>query len=215
MDAEFREIFELSCEKGFRAIIDEAEWHLTDDTGDLTAFVEKLVGAVQPFRAGDGHLPRPQAILEGGDPLLSRGHAALLAQAQEPAAPASGGGRRQPSRTCRVDPQLLPPHRGPGQQLRGGALPPWRTGLFLCLSRGLFAAERRMGGRSVRPPAAQSGLRGDLRLLAEGRLARPELPRLVQGHRAAARHVRDGDPQAARAAARSERRARVRPEPAA
>jgi len=27
MDAEFREIFELSCEKGFRAIIDEADWH--------------------------------------------------------------------------------------------------------------------------------------------------------------------------------------------
>jgi hypothetical protein len=26
MDAEFRDIFELSCEKGFRAIIDEAEW---------------------------------------------------------------------------------------------------------------------------------------------------------------------------------------------
>jgi len=31
MDAEFRDIFELSCEKGFRAIIDEAEWHLTTD----------------------------------------------------------------------------------------------------------------------------------------------------------------------------------------
>ena len=28
MDAEFREIFEMSDEKGFRAIIDEAEWHL-------------------------------------------------------------------------------------------------------------------------------------------------------------------------------------------
>ena len=31
MDAEFREIFELSCEKGSRAIIDEAEWHLGAD----------------------------------------------------------------------------------------------------------------------------------------------------------------------------------------
>lgn len=41
MDAEFREIFELSCEKGFRAIIDEAEWHLTDPAA-RTAFVEKL-----------------------------------------------------------------------------------------------------------------------------------------------------------------------------
>ncbi len=26
MDAEFRDIFEMSCEKGFRAIIDEARW---------------------------------------------------------------------------------------------------------------------------------------------------------------------------------------------
>ena len=32
MDAEFRDIFELSCEKGFRAIIDEANWHLINNT---------------------------------------------------------------------------------------------------------------------------------------------------------------------------------------
>jgi hypothetical protein len=31
LDAEFQEIFEMSCEKGFRAIIDEAEWHLMSD----------------------------------------------------------------------------------------------------------------------------------------------------------------------------------------
>jgi hypothetical protein len=41
MDAEFRDIFELSCEKGFRAIIDEAEWHLTT-VPDATGFVENL-----------------------------------------------------------------------------------------------------------------------------------------------------------------------------
>jgi hypothetical protein len=41
MDAEFREIFELACEKGFRAIIDEAEWHLHDPAA-RTSFVEKL-----------------------------------------------------------------------------------------------------------------------------------------------------------------------------
>ena len=41
MDAEFREIFELSCEKGFAAIRDEAEWHLHDPAA-RTAFVEKL-----------------------------------------------------------------------------------------------------------------------------------------------------------------------------
>ena len=38
MDAEFREIFEMSCEKGFRAIIDEAGWHFQEDPDDLTIF---------------------------------------------------------------------------------------------------------------------------------------------------------------------------------
>jgi len=42
MDAEFRDIFELSCEKGFRAIIDEAQWHLTTDPDARTGFVENL-----------------------------------------------------------------------------------------------------------------------------------------------------------------------------
>ena len=40
MDAEFREIFEMSCEKGFRAIIDEAEFQLAVEK--FTAFVEEL-----------------------------------------------------------------------------------------------------------------------------------------------------------------------------
>jgi hypothetical protein len=42
MDAEFQEIFELSCEKGVRAIIDEAEWHLAGEPETRTRFVEKL-----------------------------------------------------------------------------------------------------------------------------------------------------------------------------
>jgi hypothetical protein len=42
MDAEFRDIFELSCEKGFRAIIDEAEWHLTTDPDARTGLIENL-----------------------------------------------------------------------------------------------------------------------------------------------------------------------------
>lgn len=42
MDAEFQELFEMSCEKGCRAIIDEADWHLTHDADARTAFVEKL-----------------------------------------------------------------------------------------------------------------------------------------------------------------------------
>jgi hypothetical protein len=49
MDAEFRDIFELSCEKGFRAIIDEAEWHLGSEPQARTAFVEKLAALANHF----------------------------------------------------------------------------------------------------------------------------------------------------------------------
>lgn len=42
MDTEFRDIFEMSCEKGFKAIVDEAEYHLPETTDELRAFVEKL-----------------------------------------------------------------------------------------------------------------------------------------------------------------------------
>jgi len=42
MDVELQEIFEMSCEKGFRAVIDEANWHLLGSREDLTTFVEKL-----------------------------------------------------------------------------------------------------------------------------------------------------------------------------
>ena len=42
MDAELLEIFELSCEKGFRTIIDEAEWQLQADLNALVEFVETL-----------------------------------------------------------------------------------------------------------------------------------------------------------------------------
>jgi hypothetical protein len=42
LDAEFRDIFEMSCEKGFRAIIDEAEWQIQDTPDLLSAFIEAL-----------------------------------------------------------------------------------------------------------------------------------------------------------------------------
>ncbi len=48
-DAEFRDIFELSCEKGFRAIIDEAEWHLGKDTDARNEFVGKLAALSNHF----------------------------------------------------------------------------------------------------------------------------------------------------------------------
>ena len=42
MDVEFAEIFEMSCEKGFRAIIDEASWHMQAEPDALTGFIETL-----------------------------------------------------------------------------------------------------------------------------------------------------------------------------
>lgn len=42
IEPEFREIFELACEKGFRAIVDEAEWQLRDDEVARLVLVEKL-----------------------------------------------------------------------------------------------------------------------------------------------------------------------------
>ena len=42
IDAEFLDIFEMSCEKGFRAIIDEASWHLQETADALQSFVEEM-----------------------------------------------------------------------------------------------------------------------------------------------------------------------------
>ena len=49
MDAEFRDIFELSCEKGFKAIIDEAQWHLRDDQNELVALITELASLANHF----------------------------------------------------------------------------------------------------------------------------------------------------------------------
>ena len=49
MDAEFQEIFDMGGEKGFRAIIDEAEWHLAEDPDARTAFVENLAALSNHF----------------------------------------------------------------------------------------------------------------------------------------------------------------------
>ena len=49
MDAEFLEIFEMSCEKGFRAILDEAQWHLREDPPARTEFVDKLAALANHY----------------------------------------------------------------------------------------------------------------------------------------------------------------------
>jgi hypothetical protein len=47
MDAEFLQIFEMSCEKGCRAIIDEAAWHL--DAEPHAEFVKKLAALANHY----------------------------------------------------------------------------------------------------------------------------------------------------------------------
>lgn len=60
MDAEFRDIAELSCEKGCRAIIDEATWHLARDDDAHGAFVEQLATLPNHFeRAMSTFLDHP------------------------------------------------------------------------------------------------------------------------------------------------------------
>jgi hypothetical protein len=49
MDAEFRDIFEMSGAKGFRAILDEAEWHLAADPDAQREFVEKLAALANHY----------------------------------------------------------------------------------------------------------------------------------------------------------------------
>lgn len=55
MDAEFRDIFEMGCEKGFRAIMDEAQWHLTQVADPsivpdpYTVFVDQLAALTNHF----------------------------------------------------------------------------------------------------------------------------------------------------------------------
>ena len=51
MDAEFRDIFEMGCEKGCRAILDEAQWHLAQDADPnaTIAFTEMLAALVNHY----------------------------------------------------------------------------------------------------------------------------------------------------------------------
>lgn len=42
MDTEFRDIFEMCCEKGFQAIIDEASWQFRENQDDLASFIKEL-----------------------------------------------------------------------------------------------------------------------------------------------------------------------------
>ncbi len=49
LDTECREIFEMCCEKGVKAIIDEARWQYHSDENNLSAFIEMLSGLPNHF----------------------------------------------------------------------------------------------------------------------------------------------------------------------
>jgi len=51
MDVEFRDIFELGCEKGFRAIMDEAQWHFEQgtDPNAYSVFVDQLAALTNHY----------------------------------------------------------------------------------------------------------------------------------------------------------------------
>ncbi len=55
MDAEFRDIHALSCEKGWCAIRDEAQWKFREEPDVFTSFVEKLSGL-------EGHSERAMVV---------------------------------------------------------------------------------------------------------------------------------------------------------
>jgi len=55
IEADFREIFDLSCEKGYRAIVDEVKWRLRGDPVASAAFVETLASL-------PGHFERAMTV---------------------------------------------------------------------------------------------------------------------------------------------------------
>ncbi len=204
MDAELRDISELSCEKGFRAIIDEAAWHFANDPEAHTAFVEQLATLANHFERAmttflDHHdFWKGAALFYHADSLpywRKRTHLPRV-----PAAVDDASLRELASSISTFF------HRTEGRG-KNCVVEPFRRGpldYFFALSRGLLAAQHRMGGRGVCTKAAQPSVRGDLCLLAAGGIARPEFPRPAQSRRTVAGHVRDHHPQASRVATRPE-----------
>ena len=72
MDAAFQDIFELSCEKGFRGIIDEARWQMQATPETVTAFIETLSALPDHYHRAMLTYTKPWLVLERGHPLPSR-----------------------------------------------------------------------------------------------------------------------------------------------
>jgi hypothetical protein len=113
IDAEFRDIFELSCEKGFRAIIDEAEWHLANEPLARTRFVENLAALANHFERAMVTFLDHNQLWKGATRFY---HADTLPYWRKrknlPHQPAVAD---DASGACQPDSQLLPSYRGSGQ----------------------------------------------------------------------------------------------------
>ena len=205
VEAAFREIFELSCEKGAAAILDEARWQWRDDPGGLTAFVEEFSALPGHYdRAMAAYLDHPEcwtgaARFYHADALphwrkrkhLGHRPAAVDTASLEHLADlirtyfhsSEGRGNHcvvESYRRRELDYFFAYPEDYSQQQIE------WIDGAF---------------GR--RPHTAR--LRGGLRLLPAGRHAGSELRRPLPGRGAAAGDVRNGHSEAGTAAARSHR----------
>lgn len=65
MDSEFREIFELSCEKGWKAILDEANEQLQDNPDSLHAFIETFAALANHYERAMGTFLDHRAFWRG------------------------------------------------------------------------------------------------------------------------------------------------------
>ena len=81
MDAELREVFSLSCEKGWCAIRDEASFHLKDSPAQFEQFVEELSALAGHYERAMVTFLDHHELLAGRNALLPRGQSVVLAQA--------------------------------------------------------------------------------------------------------------------------------------
>lgn len=143
MDTEFREILEMSCEKGFTAILHEAEFEFREN--EFAALVEKLSALPSHYERAMITLLDYKICWKGATRFY---HADTL--------PYWRKRKNFPQKPAAVDDASIKQlaalisnyfhhTEGRGKNCRGGAIPPGRFGLFLCLSRRLFAAKHRMG----------------------------------------------------------------------
>jgi hypothetical protein len=145
MDAEFCEISALSCEKGFRAILDGAAWHFEGTPDESAAFTEKLA-------ARDDHADRGMVTFLdhhefwNGATLFCHTDSLSYWRKRKgfPHVPASvhPGGWQELAGLIRAYFRQI---EGRGEKLCCGGFSPWRTGLFLRVPRGLFAKAPGMG----------------------------------------------------------------------